>query len=62
MWDDLLAASALVLVFEGMLTFLSPRLYRQAVEQLSRMPDGFLRRFGLGLMLAGLALLYVVRH
>ncbi|RMG50841.1 MAG: DUF2065 family protein [Gammaproteobacteria bacterium] len=62
MWDDLLAATALVLVFEGMLPFLSPRMYRQAVEQLARMPDGFLRRFGLGLMLAGLALLYIVRH
>lgn len=61
MSDDLWAALALVLVFEGLLPFLSPRAYRQSVEQLAALPDRTLRLVALGMIMLGLVLLGLVR-
>jgi len=61
MWQDLMAATALVFVFEGMLPFLSPSRYRQLMSQVIGMPDSSLRRFGLVSMIVGLCTLYLVR-
>ena len=61
MAGELLAAIALVCVIEGLLPALSPRSYRRAVAQLASLPDGTIRNFGLGLMVLGVVLLYVVR-
>lgn len=61
MWQDLMAASALVFVFEGMLPFLSPTRYRQIMSQLLDMQDASLRRLGLASMILGLFTLYLVR-
>lgn len=61
MWEDLLAASALVLVLEGVLPFLSPGRYRRAISGILTLGDSALRRLGLASMLAGLLLLNVVR-
>lgn len=59
--NDFWAAFALFLVFEGMLPVLAPGLWREAVRQIAEMADGQLRMIGLGSMVAGLALLLMVR-
>lgn len=61
MWNDLLAALALVLVIEGLMPFLSPGAFRRTMEQISRIPDRTLRTIGLVSMAVGVGLLYVVR-
>ena len=61
MWHDLMAASALVLVLEGMLPFLSPARYRMVMAQVLALGDGALRRLGLLSMIAGVLVLYTVR-
>lgn len=60
-WNDLLAAFALYLVLEGILPFLNPGVFSRVMSEISRMPEGRLRRIGLVSMLCGLALLYLVR-
>ena len=54
------AALALVLVIEGLLPFLSPVRWRHMFEQVLQMTDGQIRFFGLGSMLLGLVLLWLV--
>lgn len=61
MWDDLLAAIALVLVLEGILPFLNPQGLRKTLLTMTQMDDRSLRWIGLISMLAGLGLLYLVR-
>ncbi len=57
MSDLLLGAMALVLIFEGLLPFLSPATWRDVFERATRMSDGQIRFVGLVSLLAGLALL-----
>ena len=61
MLDLLLAALALMLVFEGLLPFLSPQTWRRLFERATRMSDGQVRFLGLSCMIAGLALLLLFR-
>ncbi|MEW6692163.1 MAG: DUF2065 domain-containing protein [Halothiobacillaceae bacterium] len=61
MSDDLWAALALVLVLEGLLPLISPRIYRQSVEQLAALPDRTLRLVAMGIIMLGLVLLGIVR-
>ena len=58
----LLTALALMLVIEGVLPFLMPALWRQTFRRLTEMSAGQIRFIGLTSMLAGLLLLYIVRH
>jgi uncharacterized protein YjeT (DUF2065 family) len=51
---------ALLLVFEGLLPFLSPRLWRRAMQQLMMQSDRALHIMGLISMVAGVLLLYWV--
>jgi len=60
-WNDLIAAMALVLVLEGMLPFLSPMAWRRVMIQAAQLTDGALRFIGLSGMLLGLLLLYLIR-
>lgn len=60
-WTEILTAVALVLVIEGMLPFVRPGRYRQVVVQIARMSDNQLRLFGLGSMIFGILLLFIVR-
>jgi len=53
MWDNLIPALALVLVIEGLLPFLSPRAWREAMSQA--------RSLGFVSMMAGVIILYFVR-
>lgn len=61
MWQDLLAGIALVLIFEGILPFLSPTHYRRTMMLAAQMNDKTMRTIGLVSMAAGLFVLYVVR-
>jgi uncharacterized protein YjeT (DUF2065 family) len=60
-WSDLLAALALMLVFEGLLPFLNPGGWRRVVTQLAANSDRHLRTGGLVCMGLGLLLLVGVR-
>ena len=62
MWNDLLAAIALILVIEGLMPFLSPSTLRRSMQQLAQFPDRTLRTIGLVSMIGGVVLLYIVRH
>ena len=57
MWDLLLAAFALMLVFEGLLPFFSPKAWRGVFERATQMSDGQIRFLGLSSMIAGLVML-----
>lgn len=61
MGDVLAGALALMLVFEGLLPFLSPAAWRQMFERALQLSDGQIRFIGLASMLAGavLALLFL---
>ena len=61
MWNDLLAAIALLLVIEGILPFLSPQALRNTLQQMIKLDDRTLRLIGFGSMLVGVALLYWIR-
>ena len=58
--DLFFGAVALMLVFEGLLPFFSPRAWRGVFERVTQMSDGQIRFLGLASMLAGLVLLAVV--
>ena len=60
-WNDLLAALALVLVIEGMVPFLNPGSLRRMLETVSQLDDKTLRIAGLVSMLFGVVMLYIVR-
>ncbi|HET8808468.1 MAG TPA: DUF2065 domain-containing protein [Methylophaga sp.] len=53
-------ATALMLIIEGIMPFVSPTAFRRALLQISNMPDTQLRWIGLVSMLLGLAVLYWV--
>jgi uncharacterized protein YjeT (DUF2065 family) len=59
-WQVLPAALALVFIIEGMMPFLSPGRWRQMVVTVAQMEDRVIRNFGLGSMLFGLLVLYLV--
>lgn len=59
MGDLLLGAIALMLVFEGLLPFLSPARWRAMFQRVLQLSDGQIRFFGLSSMLIGLLLLLV---
>lgn len=61
MWDSIIPALALVLIIEGMLPFLSPKGWREAMSQAAQLPDNVLRGLGFFSMLAGVIVLYLVR-
>jgi len=58
----LLAACALVLVFEGILPFVAPQAWRRAFQTLTELPDEKLRVIGLVSMAIGLILLRLLHH
>jgi len=56
----LLAAFALMMICEGVMPFVAPRMWRETMRRLAELSDGQLRFFGLSVMLAGLTALYFV--
>ncbi|MDH3342560.1 MAG: DUF2065 domain-containing protein [Gammaproteobacteria bacterium] len=59
MWEDFVRAIALVLVIEGMMPFMSPDGWRQAMSQAARMSDKTLRTIGFVSMMIGILVLYL---
>lgn len=59
-WHELLVASCLVLVLEGIMPFVAPQRWRKLVEYAARIDDRSMRMLGLGSMLAGVLLLYLI--
>lgn len=57
---NLLAAVGLMLVLEGMLPFFGPALWRDTFKKMIEMSDGQLRFIGLGSIIGGLLLLFLV--
>ena len=62
MATTLLMALALMLVIEGLLPFLAPKLWRETFLRLIQLSDGQIRFFGLTSMIAGLILLLLSRY
>lgn len=61
MWQDVLAAVALLLVIEGVLPFINPGAFRRTLLSLSQLDDSTMRFAGLSVMLLGCVLLYFSR-
>jgi hypothetical protein len=59
--SDLVAAVALFLVLEGVAPFVNPSGMKRALTRLLEIGDRELRIAGLGSMLVGLAILFLVR-
>ena len=59
--NDLLAALALFFVLEGIVPFANPGGLKRALEKLLTIGDRELRIAGLGSMLVGVAILFLVR-
>ena len=60
--DYFLCVLGMVMVVEGIPYFAFPEKMKRWVQKVLEMPQGALRRFGLGLMLTGLWLVYLGRH
>ena len=62
MWTTtFLMALALMLIFEGVLPFIAPTLWRDTFRRITQMSDGQIRFVGLSSMLVGLLLLLWIR-
>jgi uncharacterized protein len=57
---NLLLGFALMLVIEGVLPFVAPRIWRETFRRVTEMQDGQIRFIGLTSMLIGLILLAVL--
>ncbi len=60
--DSLWAAFALVLVVEGLLPLLAPRLWRDSFARLVALSDGQLRFIGLVSIAVGLVAFWLLRN
>lgn len=60
MWHDFAMAFCLVLVLEGILPFVSPRSWRNAMVLAVQLDDRSLRVIGLVSMLLGVGVLYLI--
>ena len=60
MIEILLAGLALMLIFEGIMPFVAPRVWKESFRRIAELSDANLQLAGLASMLAGLVLLYFV--
>ena len=61
-WSILISAIGLLFVFEGIMPFLSPRFYRQIMQQMMLQNDRTLRSIGLASMIIGLIIVTIVHQ
>jgi uncharacterized protein YjeT (DUF2065 family) len=62
LFDLFFSAIALMLVFEGVLPFLLPSLWRNMMRSFSMQSDRAVRLLGFVLMLVGVLVLYSLHH
>ena len=62
MGESLWVAFALLLILEGLLPFLAPRVWREAFQRLIQLTDGQLRFIGLIAIGFGVVSLLVLQH
>ena len=62
MGESLWLAFALLLILEGLLPFLAPRVWREAFQRLVQLTDGQLRFIGLLAIGFGVVSLLVLQH
>ena len=61
MASTFLLALALMLVIEGFMPFLAPRIWRETFRRVTELTDGQIRFIGLTSMLVGILILMVTR-
>lgn len=61
MGNTFLMAFALMLVIEGVLPFVAPRIWRETFRRVTSFNDGQIRFIGISSMLVGLILLWVLK-
>lgn len=61
MAPSLLLAFALMLVIEGLLPFIAPRIWRETFRRVTEMADGQIRFLGLSSLVIGTVLLMILR-
>jgi hypothetical protein len=61
MLTPLLLAFALMLILEGLLPLLAPRVWREGFRRITNLNDGQLRFLGLSSLLVGVLLLMILR-
>lgn len=59
-WQVLPVAVALVFILEGMLPFISPGRWREMLRVADQLDERTIRNIGLGSMVVGVVLLYLV--
>ena len=59
-WQVLPVAIALVFILEGMLPFINPNRWRAMLAMAAQMDERTIRTIGLGSMLCGVLILYLV--
>ncbi|MCU7799137.1 MAG: DUF2065 family protein [gamma proteobacterium symbiont of Lucinoma myriamae] len=62
MWNEILIAGALMLVLEGLLPILNPKLFKQMMFNASQMSEQQLRWTGIISMVIGAIAIYVLKH
>jgi uncharacterized protein YjeT (DUF2065 family) len=60
--DSLWPAFALLLIVEGILPFVAPRVWRDTFRKLTEMSDGQLRFVGLASIVLGVVSLALINH
>ena len=62
MWHEILIAGALMLVLEGLLPILNPKLFKQMMYTASQMDEQQLRVTGLISMVIGAIIIYLLKN
>ena len=57
--STILLALALVLVLEGLGPMLYPSAWKKMISAMAQLPENILRRFGVGLVVAGVVVYYM---
>jgi hypothetical protein len=57
---ELLIGLAFLLIFEGLIPFISPQLFKKAASQLEDLGEGTVRIIGFILLMSGALILYLI--
>jgi hypothetical protein len=57
---ELLIGLAFLLIFEGLIPFISPQLFKKAASQLEDLGEGTVRVIGFFLLISGVLILYLI--